>query len=269
MCIRRHFIDFNIHFLAFQMGHNLYLMCCTSQYGRKGPKLHCVNNRFKEYCSYWKRHFVFHCIGNLQRFFSPFLPHTHTHTHTMCICTQCWHFSVTTISPQTFPFTHWQASVSTSGCFLRPVFLSKGTKDIGQNWETCLFWRTSDICICYAHFHKVHMKLVESKAKFQNDIFLQYFQGSLIKWHDHWCNRQKTLHLVEIACTHTPTGRVWVSGSSCMERHHNQLPPGAASATSSPITFPLHISPRFHFSLLLRQELIIQPNHPISESVSE
>lgn len=41
--------------------------------------------------------------------------------------------------------------------------------------------------------------------------------------------------------THTPTGRVWVSGSSCMEKHQTQLPPGAASTISPPFSFSLSL----------------------------
>lgn len=69
------------------------------------------------------------------------LRHTATHMHIEThACTQsqvhnrtpCWHLSVATISPQTFPFTDCQASVSTSGCFLRPVFLWKDTEGLRQ-----------------------------------------------------------------------------------------------------------------------------------------
>lgn len=52
-----------------------------------------------------------------------------------------WHLNVATFSPQTFPFTDWQASVSTSGCFLRPVFLWKDTEGLSHTGENYVFSR--------------------------------------------------------------------------------------------------------------------------------
>lgn len=61
----------------------------------------------------------FHCDGNFER-----APHTRTErqarTHTRSQLhnhTPCWHLTVATLSPQTFPFNDYQASVSTSRMF--------------------------------------------------------------------------------------------------------------------------------------------------------
>ena len=71
----------------------------------------------------------YHCNGNLRKAatYIHINACTHTYDHT-----PCWHLSVATFSPQTFPLTDCQASVSTSGCFLRPVFLWKDTEGLSQ-----------------------------------------------------------------------------------------------------------------------------------------
>lgn len=55
---------------------------------------------------------------------------THTCIHTDKDTHNITHLSVATCSPKTFPFTDCQASVSTSGCFLRPVFLRKDAEGL-------------------------------------------------------------------------------------------------------------------------------------------
>lgn len=56
--------------------------------------------------------------------------------------TPCSHLSMAAFWPQMFPFADCQARVSTSGCFLRPVFLWKETEGLSQAGETYFsyFW---------------------------------------------------------------------------------------------------------------------------------